>query len=171
MVAPHILARTLKEAHAFAREELGLERGRYRVVTSPSSISSVRGADLYLVPGWQNRHDRFAMKGALRWTRLNKVDVAEMQAEEPAITDDLNPPGEQLTLISDEEAHAFIADDGPEVAPDVVEQGHSDLSSNDDKPKTRRRRRRCKECGILVEPDEVESHAKDHETDLIGSQS
>lgn len=73
--APYILARTMKEAHEFARGDLGLTYGHYRIVNSPSTIKSVRGADLYLVPGHQNRFDRFAMKGAIRWTRMNVIDV------------------------------------------------------------------------------------------------
>lgn len=75
MAAPYILARTMKEAHDFARETLGLPYGRYRIVNSPSTIKSVRGADLYLVPGHGARFDRFAMKGAIRWTRMHVIDV------------------------------------------------------------------------------------------------
>lgn len=79
--APYILARTLKEAHAFAQER-GFTRGRYRIVNSPGTLKSVRNADLFLVPGWEKRYDRFAMKGAIRYTRMNIIDVATL--EEPA---------------------------------------------------------------------------------------
>lgn len=187
---PYILAHSLADAHAFAREELGLQKGHYRIVTSPSSISSVRNADLYLVPGWERRFDRFAMKSALRWTRLNKIDVAEMRAkaaeEQPPapIPDGLTPLGEQLTI---EDAHAFLAatgqpdeeikilvgeesivierPDAPPAAPDA-DATVEPPAEEPEAPKTKRRRRRCKECGILVEPDEVESHAADHAADL-----
>lgn len=130
MAAPYILAKSLREAHVFAREQLGLERGRYRVVNTASTVSSMRGSDLYLVPGYENRFDRFAMRGALRYTRLNVIDVAA-KAKEPdfvvvAVPDDTEPPayhtdivakllpdglkpeGVQLTLISNEEANAFF---------------------------------------------------------------
>lgn len=80
---PHILARTIKEAHEFARGPLGLVHGQYRLVNSPSTVKSVRNVDLYLVPGWQNRYDRFAMQGAIRWTRMNVIDAADLPAEEP----------------------------------------------------------------------------------------
>lgn len=93
MAAPYILARNLKEAHAFAREQLGLRQGHYRIVNHASTIKSVRGADLYLVPGWENRYDRFATKGAMRWTRMNVIDVAKqaVNREDPRgpLTDDL----------------------------------------------------------------------------------
>jgi len=75
---PYILARTMKEAHSFARGELGLAHGKYRVVTHASTIKSVRNADLYLVPGWDKRHDRFPVKGAIRWTRMNVIDASKI---------------------------------------------------------------------------------------------
>lgn len=168
---PHILAKTLKDAHAFANEELGLPRGKYRVVTSPSSISSVRGADLYLVPGYEKRFDRFAMKGAIRWTRLNVIDVAAQKAEEPptvvvvAVPDDtpvpqhhqdmlarvlsrpdgLEPPGVQMTLVSDEEAAAFVATETSNGDNMIAEGG----PVSPEEPQKNRRRRRCKDCGTL----------------------
>lgn len=111
MANPYILAKTMKDAHAFAQESLDLRPGRYRVVTSSSSISGPRGADLYLVPGWEERFDRFAVKGALRYTRLNVIDVATaevflVKAPEPQ-TDGLIPAGTQLTL---DDASAFFDD-------------------------------------------------------------
>lgn len=222
MAAPYILARTLRDAHDFAREELGLSRGQYRVVTSPSTLSGRRGTDLYLVPGYENRHDRFAMRGAIRYTRLNVIDV-EKQAEEPE-TDGLTPAGTQPELhegadpalvaefeaflngsaehpheqAEEPDAHEFVAagvaeeetagtpesaagdpiepDETPLVA--IVTDGEHETEESlrdaateeiaealeptpaDDS--TKRRRRRCKECGVLVEPDDVEQHAADH---------
>lgn len=213
MAAPYILARTLKDAHEFARDELGLSRGRYRVVTSPSTLSGRRGTDLYLVPGHENRHDRFAMRGALRYTRLNVIDVAT-QAEAPAELDGLTPEGTQpeLTegadpaLVAEFEAFLTqgVADEETAGTPESAAGDPVDddwkaelekhlepegfeppetLTANDvirlaaepDKPaaevlaeepapadETKRRRRRCKECGVLVEPDEVEQHAAEH---------
>ena len=212
MAAPYILARTLRDAHEFAREVLGLPRGKYRVVTSPSTLSGRRGTDLYLVPGYQNRHDRFAMRGALRYTRLNVIDV---EAEAP---DGLTPLGTQPELTEgaypalvaefeaflngsgehpheqteESEAHEFVTENpfvevdgvltvhGP--AADAIaasgypndEHTHEialrynalrDSGMQAEEPaadETKRRRRRCKECGILVEPDEVEQHAAEH---------
>lgn len=177
MAAPYILAKSLREAHVFAREQLGLERGRYRVVNTASTVSSMRGSDLYLVPGYENRFDRFAMRGALRYTRLNVIDVEQMQAEEP-VMDDLEPAGVQLTLISNEEADAFLVGEVRELESHLEPEGF-ELSNEPDvqaiqilesaarqaeesaKPK-RVRRRRCKECGELVLPDEVDAHAAEH---------
>jgi hypothetical protein len=196
VAAPYILARTLKEAHDFAREELGLSRGRYRVVTSPSTLSGRRGTDVYLVPGYDRRYDRFAMRGALRYTKLNVIDVAQMRAEapedpsgnpegaDPALVaefeaflngsgdhpheqteesaeetptsepDGLDPAGEQITI---EDANAFLVAKGQPDAK-IKELAEEPTPTEE----TKRRRRRCKECGILVDPDEVEQHAAEH---------
>jgi len=163
VAAPYILAKTLKDAHAFATEELGLTRGHYRIVTTPSSISSVRGTDLYLVPGYELRHDRFAMTGALRYTRLNKIEVSEWR-QGASVPDDLEPAGEQLTIfLSDEEATAFLTalDAEPKVIAGLGELVN-EPSIFESEDGVKRRRRRCKECGILVEPDDIEQHAAEH---------
>jgi hypothetical protein len=169
----------MKEAHEFARGPLGLEHGRYRVITSASTIKSVRGADLHLVPGWQNRFDRFAVKGAIRWTRMNIVDHADgvqaAPAEDPRgpLTDEVlelayaedsirsgnGAPGivsesqdEALDALEAAQERGEAVPSDPEGIPVVPEQ----------KTEDKRRRRRCKECGVLIEPDDVESHAATH---------
>lgn len=76
MAAPLILARTFKDAHAFAQNVLGLRFGYYRVVNSAGTIKAVRNVDLYLVPGWDKRPDRFTMKSAIKWSRQNIIDVS-----------------------------------------------------------------------------------------------
>lgn len=199
MAAPYILARTLRDAHEFARGELGLTRGKYRIVTSPSTLSGRRGADVYLVPGYQNRHDRFAMRGALRYSKLNLIDVEKMRAE--ALENDpdgLNPPGTQPSIIEGadptlvaefeafltgnaehpheqtevSDAHEFVtAEHLPDDIDAPLDQSGGSFEDLDEpqaeepapaEDTTKRRRRRCKECGILVEPDEVEQHAAEH---------
>ena len=176
--APYILARSIKEAHDFARGELGLVHGGYRVVNTASTLKSVRGVDLFLVPGWQNRFARFALKGAIRWTRMNVRDWADEQTqaslEDPRgpltdeildlahaehsvrsgqgapgiVSDGLEPVGVQLTLVTDDEAAAFldvsngdfmVAEGGPATPEPEAEP----------EPKKNRRRRRCKDCGTL----------------------
>jgi hypothetical protein len=130
----------MAEAHAFARTKLGLAHGEYRIVNTPSTLKSVRNVDLYLVPGWKNRFDRFAMQGAIRWTRMNVIDVA---AQEPdAVPDDLEPAGEQLTTVSNEEAHTFLLVTNGD---DMISEG----SPVQPEETTRRRRSRCKDCGTL----------------------
>lgn len=206
MAAPLILARTFTDAHEFARGELGLEPGHYQVINSPASIKGRRGLDLYLVPGYEHRYDRFAMRGALRYTHLNVIDVAKMRAEALEDgTDGLNPPGTQPSITDgadpalvaefeafltgnsehpheqaeESDAHEFVTaenDETPLVA--IVTDGEHEteeslrdaaieeiadaLESAPAEDTTKRRRRRCKECGILVEPDEVEQHAAEH---------
>ena len=100
MAAPYILARNLRDAHAFAREELGLRQGHYRIVNSASTVKSVRNADLYLVPGWEGRYDRFAVKGAMRWTRMNVIDVAAQGLEQPDREDPRGPLTDDLLNLA-----------------------------------------------------------------------
>jgi hypothetical protein len=85
---PLVLARSFREAHAFAKERLDLRVGHYRVVNDAGTIKSIRGTQLYLVPGWDKRPDRFKMQGAMRYCRLEIVDVAAEQAQEPAPVDE-----------------------------------------------------------------------------------
>ena len=150
MPAPYILAKDLRTAHNFARETLGLERGRYRIVHSSSTISSVRGSDLYLVPGWEGRFDRFAVKGALRYTRLNVIDGAEVA---PTVIegdpDNLVPEGVQLVLVTQQEASAFF--DVPTDVPAV----EALEPATETAPRKGKRRSRCKECGTLHFKDEA----------------
>lgn len=166
--APYVLARTMADAHAFARDELGLPPGHYRIVNSPSTVKGIYGTDLYLVPGWETRFDRFSMKSALRWTRLNKIDVEEWRARR---LDGLEPPGEQLTIL---DATDFFPLDA--IAEEVVEERQvaalergmptslvAQIGSTEGEPKSRRRRRkRCDDCGLLIEPDEWDEHQSEH---------
>lgn len=139
---PYILARTFSEAHSFARDYLGLKHGEYRVVNTPSTLKSVRGADLILAPGWEGRFDRFAMKGALRWTRMDVIDAKDL--------DDLIPAGEQMALV---EAPTQDPSQRALPEPELVDEVAA---------KRRARRRRCDECGLLIEPGEVEAHTSEH---------
>ena len=136
---PLILASSMRAAHQHARDALSLERGQYRVVTSASTIKSVRNTELHLVPGWERRFDRFAMKSAMRWCHLK---IVEAEAEKPH-----QEPG-----LFDEKPFRTIFDDRDE-KPAVVEEEPREV---------KRRRRRCKRCGVLVEPDEIEQHLADH---------
>lgn len=165
--APFILAGSLKEAHSFAREELGLGRGGYRVITTSGTLKSIRGADLYLVPGWERRFDRFAIQGALRWTRMNVLDVADLRKEgkREETPDDLEPPGVQLSILA-ETPIAWDTTGADPSTPTVVSPEAEELAEKVDN----RRRRRCKDCGTLVHPDEVEQHAEDHRGDLFGGE-
>lgn len=195
MAAPYILARTLKEAHAYARGVLGLTVGHYRVVNSAATVKSVRNVDLHLVPGWQNRYDRFAMKSALRWTRMNVIEAPKETPltpppsdTVPETSDGLEPEGVQLSIdemldlgtevvaeveLKAEETEEVESreDEEPssEPTPPVVDPTVEEKTDEPDEKKPRRRRRRCKECGELVDPDDVETHAATHEDEPSGS--
>lgn len=194
--APYILARTFADAHAFARGDLGLLHGQYRVVTSAGTLKAVRGATLHLVPGWERRFDRFQMKAALRWTYMTVIDHSEDPAEAPEpVLDGLNPPGVQTELTDGadpalvEQFEAFLnGGDHPHEEPVSSNEDIQEMSSNEDTSngdnmtseggpavpeeppaeapeapvEDKRRRRRCKECGLLVDPDEVDAHAAEH---------
>ena len=98
MAAPLILARTFKDAHAFAQNELGLSIGYYRVVNSAGTIKACRNVDIFLVEGWDKRPDRFTMKSALKWCRLNIRDVAE-ERKRAAEFDAAMPPAPADPLV------------------------------------------------------------------------
>lgn len=150
---PYILARTMAEAHSFARGDLGLPHGQYRIVNSAGTIKAVRGADLYLVPGYDKRFDRFQVKMALRWTRMNVIDATDLVNDEPDTVE--TDCGEQYMIVSNEEAADFILTTGVE------------LTAAEPEVKTKRRSSRCKECGIMVPPDEREQHKEEHKSDLL----
>lgn len=159
---PYILARSFTQAHAFARSELGLVHGQYRVVTSAGTLKAVRGATLHLVPDWKRRFDRFQMESALRWTRMEVIDHTEDLAEEPEL-DDLNPPGVQSEITEGadpalvEQFEAFLnSGEHPH------EEAEPEQAEESAPAESKRRRRRCKECGLLVDPDEVDAHAAEH---------
>lgn len=178
VAVPYILAKSFEDAHGFARGELGVERGSYRVVTSPSAISAVRGADLHLVKGWEKRADRFAFATALKYTRLNVIDhtddepVAAAEVQQPVPQPDgLFPNGYQQMLFAVDEASAFFDSAPPadnqaateqvadrtaimqEMSDEIgrLEQDAAPAKETPEpvKPVKNRRRSRCKECGVL----------------------
>lgn len=170
MAATYILARTFREAHLFAKDVLGLDAGYYRVVNSVGTLKAVRGADLHLVPGWRRRSDRFAFESALRWTRMNVIDVELQQAEEPAAPapaepvqtpESEHPENGDDVPVSPDDATAFVLElhlpadvdaplDEPEPKTDDASEAPTpEPEVAEEKPKKNRRRSRCKECGNL----------------------
>lgn len=175
MPAPLILARTFKDAHTYAMDELGLKIGHYRVVNAPGTLKAVRNTTLHLVPGWDKRPDRFGMKAAMRYGRNEIVDVAALRAEEPAEQPDVDPTPEGtdffdaviaseefeplpeptcvdcgLTPCDDECKSAVAAEAAAQVAQDDEPEPVAD-----EKPKKAKRRTRCKKCGTLHFKDEA----------------
>ena len=197
MPTPLVLARSFKEAHAFAANELGLRVGHYRVVNTAGTLKAVRGVDLHLVPGWDKAPQHFAIKSALRYAKgLNIIDHSEQVQEpaapvEPAVETDFFdgvdvpplPPEEPeptptcvdcgLTPCEEDckaavpEAVAQVTQDdeprelGPHGNATTVSLGEA-LAMQDpaladepaEKPKSKKRRSRCKDCGNLHYKDE-----------------
>lgn len=100
MAAPLILARTFRDAHAYAQGKLGLSIGHYRVVNSPGTLKAVRGTEIHLVEGWDKRPDRFSMKSAMRYCHNRIVDTTLVPAEEPAPEDKRYPLDERTHTIA-----------------------------------------------------------------------
>jgi len=232
MAVPKIVARNFSEAHAFARDYLGLPVGRYRVISSSAALFG-RSGDVYLVPGWDKRPDRFAIQNKIRYSRLNFINVETLEDSAEEQDDDQvsngdnmisegSPvltvfPGSHVTVfqdssnfieqvseaVSDEQLASFVRegfsdviesevadDDDSDVKEDDsdkdVDERHTPeewdqavkdqdewqltrepLPESDDRPLNGRRRRRCKECGNLIHPDDVEDHARDHAADAV----
>jgi len=245
MAVPKIVARNFSEAHAFARDYLGLPVGRYRVISSSAALFGQSG-DVYLVPGWDKRPDRFAIQNKIRYSRLNFIDVetledsAEEQDDDQVSNgDNMIAEGSPVTIFSDPQQYlaqtvvdsigkhaddiaataerldqvlqdlATPSDDNesdfpePEAAgdddsdvkeddsdkdveihdvderhtPEEWEQAMKDqdewqltrepLPEENKAPLNGRRRRRCKDCGNLIHPDDVEDHARDHAADSV----
>lgn len=162
MPAPYILARTFAEAHAFGRGDLGLDPGCYRVVNSAGTLKSVRGATLYLLPGWRQRFDRFKMQTALRWTRMEVVDLDADPELVPKPVEAVAETSERVVTPDEVEEFFAVIDAQLAVAEpfDTATPQHPVPAT--EKPEAPRRRRRCKECGVLVEPDDVDAHAAEH---------
>lgn len=177
MALPLVLARTFKEAHAFAKERLGLNVGHYRVNPSAGTIKAVRNTQIYLVPGWKKRSDRFGVQGALRYCRLEVIDV-ETWEQAPAdprgdLTErqlevayryntllDLPAEGREIGTIagtpvieheSQEAADAAVLSEIFEPAAD--ETGYIPHGVPTEVPKAKRRSR-CKDCEQLHYKDE-----------------
>lgn len=130
MPAPLILARTFKDAHTYAKDELGLKIGHYRVVNAPGTLKAVRNTTLHLVPGWDKRPDRFGMRAAMRYGRNEIVDVAALRAEEPAEQPVVDPTPEGTDFFD-----AVIASEESEPLPEPT----------------------CVDCGLTPCDDECKS--------------
>lgn len=82
------------------------------------------------------------------------------ETQNDAATNEGMPP-----VAPEEEPTTVATDETPEETDDPT--GAPEPSENaegaEDQPK--RRRRRCKTCGVLVEPDDVEAHAAQHEAE------
>ena len=187
--APKIVARNYTEAHAFARKVLKLSKGSYRVVTSPASLVGVAGevylapgwnkrSDRYAmqnklrftrltvkdysngdVPGEDqddssSNGDNMVSEGAPVFTIFS-----DPEAWLKATTESLQAPAEEDVQ---EIADAIEADPLPSLDEDndvKEDDSDNDVEPEDERPLNGRRRRRCKYCGELIHPDDVEEHA------------
>lgn len=174
MAAPLILGRTFKQAHAFARDVLGLSFGHYRVVNSPGTIKAVRNTKLYLLEDWDKRPDRFSMKTAMRYCRNEIIDTT---VEAPIVDDRGELTERQLEvayrynrLIGTISSTPVVVHESQEAAKaaSLAEATDFFITSGvmspegfttseptpepevaEEKPKRGRRRSRCKTCGNL----------------------
>lgn len=95
---------------------------------------------------------------------LKPVDVF---SDEPGVLPARTP--EQIEATEAEadrnaaEARAELADEDNDVTGD---DSDNDVEE-DERPLNGRRRRRCKDCGELIHPDDVEDHARDHAADSV----
>ena len=173
MPVPLILARTFKQAHEFASERLDLKVGHYRVNPSPSTIRSVRNTQIYLVPGWNKRSDRFGIQGALRFCRLEVIDVATWEQAPPDPRGDLTERQLKVayrynTLLDLPAESSEETSDAPEPEVEPEQPKLEELVSDESifaepdaepdaeptqKPKARRRSK-CKTCDQLHYKDE-----------------
>lgn len=161
MAAPLILARTFKDAHAYAQGKLGLTIGYYRVVNSPGTIKAHRGRDLHLVPGWDKRPDRFSMRSAIRYCRNTVIDVAALKAADET-TDPRGDLTERqldvayrynalLALPEDIDEVAVAAEATAQVAQDdePVTEPEPEVAPAETEAPKKRRRSKCADCGNL----------------------
>lgn len=130
MAAPLILARTFKDAHAYAQGKLGLTIGYYRVVNSPGTIKAVRGRDLHLVPGWDKRPDRFSMRSAIRYCRNTVIDVAALKAADETVDPRGDLTERQLDVAYRYNALLSLPEDIDEVA--VTEEATAQVTQDDE---------------------------------------
>lgn len=171
-----VLAQTPSEAHTYARRA-NLPNFTYRAVSSAGQIRNVQVVDVHVLPNFEKRRDRHAIRAALRHGRDIRWYDVEMPPPAPR-PDGLFPPGEQLDLLNlvDEQAADLAARDraGELTDADVAElnavssaleaddqedQGGEEAGapepSEDPAPAApRRRRSRCRVCGTLHLADE-----------------
>lgn len=154
MAAPLILARTFKDAHAYAQDVLGLSIGYYRVVNSPGTIKAVRGTEIHLVEGWDKRPDRFSMKSAMRYCRNRIVDPS---AQEPTPAD----PRGDLTERQLEVAYRYnrLLDSAVTEAMQTQPGYHGNFPESEstdffDEPEVAEEKPTCVDCGLDIHADD-----------------
>lgn len=98
-MAPYVLvlASNAHEGAKYARRAK-LTRGRYRVVSSASSIKGLRRAEVHILPGFRQRIDRHSILGALRWAQCQVKEVEMPARAEGPAKDQGDGMGEQMTI-------------------------------------------------------------------------
>ena len=82
MAVQIIIGSSFEKAHKFARETLGLQRSEYRLASSAMSLKGLPSqVTVHLAHDHMNRHDRFAVKSTLRFTKATVIDHSKPEPE------------------------------------------------------------------------------------------
>lgn len=160
MPAPRIVAKDHRDANRFAQETLGLRPNTFRIVSSAGALAGF-GYTLHLAPGWEKHMHVHTIKNRLRFKRgIEIVDHSKSVEtdENPVEMRHCEGCGEDYNAF--EESHVGHEIDPEETDAATGTQEPGEDAEGSEKPK--QRRRRCKTCGVLVEPSEVDAHAAEH---------
>lgn len=182
MSAPRIIAKDYSGAIRFAREVLELHPNTVRVVSSAGGLAGY-GYTLHLAPGWKKNHAIHSINSRLRFKRGIEVIDHEAEVEKESTREVETAPdiatvepddkvvemhhcdgcGEDYDALSESHVgHEIPEPDTEETDAETGTKEPGEDAEGSEKP-IQRRRRRCKKCGELVEPDDVEAHAAQHE--------
>jgi hypothetical protein len=104
-----VFAESIHEANQYAKRAK-LPRGSYRAVGHAGSIRGIQSADVHVLPGFEKRRDRHAIRAAVRHGRdIRYLNVEMPDALEVPPVDQGDGMGEQLTI-----------DDAPDLMPAAV---------------------------------------------------
>lgn len=154
MAAPRVIAKDYRDAVRFARDVLGVSPTRVRVVNSVASLAGF-GYTLHLAPGWERNPAVHAIRNKIKYKRgIEIIDhAAEIKKESTRPVETI-----QITEVVYDDAVADAFE--PNVAAVLIPDGAFDTPAPS---KPRKYRKRCKQCGEMVEPAEVDAHAAAHE--------
>lgn len=183
-----ILAKNGTEASTYGRR-MGFKSGTYRCVAAAKSVRGIQVAECHVLPGFNDRVDRHAIKSALRWGRdITFVDVVMPPAP---VVDQVDGMGPQLFMdLNDVPTPATkhrSFDPVVEIVkpPSLTEAQAAQLLEHVDEipvlksdpapgvmpleQPARKRKSRCKICGRMTLGPDGEGHDEaKHKTELFG---
>jgi hypothetical protein len=161
-----VLGANPQESHRYARRA-GIPARNYRAPSSAASLKGLRSADVHLLPSFERRPDRHAIRAALRyvpdlrWIDVEmpapvavpneQLDLLDLLESTPAATDGLLASTEDFELLQSPIIETVDLPEEPH-----GEQTGAPESSEDPAPVApKRRRSRCKDCGTLHFTDQA----------------